>query len=93
LEYKLSGESFLSKPNILAKITQDAVTEITGINPVLSTSGGTSDARFIKDYSEVVEIGLVNETAHKIDEYSKIEEIKQLKDTYLKILEKMNSII
>ena len=93
LDYKLSGESFLSKPDVLAKVTQEVVLEITGRKPILSTSGGTSDARFIKDYSEVVEIGLVNETAHRVNEYSKIEEIEQLKNTYLKILEKMNSVL
>lgn len=54
--------------------------------PILSTTGGTSDARFIKDYAEVVEIGLINKTAHRIDEFSEIREIEQLQKTYLKIL-------
>ena len=86
LSHRTSGESFLSDPKFLAKITCAAVEKICGKKPVLSTSGGTSDARFIKDFAEVVEIGLVNETAHKIDEFAEVEEIKQLQKTYLEIL-------
>lgn len=87
LQYRVSGESFLSNPNFLAKITANATKKITDHTPVLSTSGGTSDARFIKDFAEVVEIGLVNETAHKIDEFAKISEIEQLQKIYLEILQ------
>ncbi len=86
LNYRTSGESFLSDPKFLAPIVVSAVEKITGQKPVLSTTGGTSDARFIKDYAEVVEIGLVNETAHKIDEFSEVSEINQLQKTYLEIL-------
>ncbi len=86
LTYRTSGESFLSNPQFLAPLVAKSVEKICGIKPVLSTTGGTSDARFIKDYAEVVEIGLVNETAHKIDEFSKISEIEQLQQTYLEIL-------
>ncbi|MFM6973203.1 MAG: succinyl-diaminopimelate desuccinylase [Alphaproteobacteria bacterium] len=86
MNYRLSGEAFLSKPKELAKITQNAVQKICGVVPVLGTTGGTSDARFIKDYAEVVEIGLVNETAHKIDEFSLISEIENLQKIYLEIL-------
>ena len=89
LEFRLSGEAFLSKPQKLAKITQEAVKKICGTVPVLSTTGGTSDARFIKDYAEVVEIGLVNETAHKIDEFALIAEIENLQKIYLEILNKI----
>lgn len=90
LSYRCSGESFLSKPALLADLTSKAVQKICGTTPVLSTSGGTSDARFIKDYAEVVEIGLVNKTAHRIDEFSKISEIEQLTQTYHEILTNFN---
>jgi succinyl-diaminopimelate desuccinylase len=87
ISYRVTGESFLSKPDFLAKITIDAVEKICGQKPILSTTGGTSDARFIKDYAEVVEIGLVNKTAHQIDEFAEISEIEKLQKTYLEILE------
>jgi succinyl-diaminopimelate desuccinylase len=86
LTYKISGESFLSKPQELAKITIAAVKKITNQEPELSTSGGTSDARFIKDYCQIIEYGLVNKTAHQINEYAEIQDIKQLKEVYLEIL-------
>lgn len=88
LSYRTSGESFLSQPKVLAEIVIAASEKICGKKPVMSTTGGTSDARFIKDYAEVVEIGLVNQTAHKIDEFSEVSEIEQLKETYLEILKR-----
>ena len=86
LSYRTSGESFLSEPKYLAGAVSKAVEKTTGKKPELSTTGGTSDARFIKDFAEVVEIGLVNKTAHKIDEFAPITEIQQLQQTYLEIL-------
>jgi succinyl-diaminopimelate desuccinylase len=86
LTHRISGESFLSVPGILSEITCNAVEKITGNRPELSTTGGTSDARFIKDHAQTVEIGLVNKTAHKIDEYSEVTEIEMLQKTYLEIL-------
>jgi succinyl-diaminopimelate desuccinylase len=86
LTHRTSGESFLSDPKFLAEIVVGAVEKICGNKPVLSTTGGTSDARFIKDYAEVIEIGLVNKTAHKIDEFSEVAEIEKLQKTYLEIL-------
>jgi succinyl-diaminopimelate desuccinylase len=86
LTHRTSGESFLSSPGFLADITVDAVNKICGKKPVMSTTGGTSDARFIKNYAQVVEIGLINKTAHKIDEFSEISEIEELQKTYLEIL-------
>jgi succinyl-diaminopimelate desuccinylase len=86
LTHRTSGEAFLSDPKFLAPLVSKAVEKISGKKPELSTSGGTSDARFIKDYAEVVEIGLVNKTAHKIDEFAEIEEITALQKTYLEIL-------
>ncbi len=88
LTHRTSGESFLSDPKFLAEIVVSASEKITGKKPVLSTTGGTSDARFIKDYAEVVEIGLINKTAHKIDEFSEVSEIEELQKTYLEILRK-----
>ncbi len=85
---KVSGESFLCNPEKIANLAKKAVIKITGLTPEFSTTGGTSDARFIKDYcQDMVELGLINKTAHKIDEYSAVSEIKQLKDSYLEILE------
>ncbi len=88
LQHKISGEAFLSEPQFLAKITQQSCFEITKIKTQFSTSGGTSDARFIKDYAqEVVEIGLVNETAHKINEFADLSEIEQLTKVFYNILQ------
>lgn len=92
LGYRVSGESFLSDPKFLAEIVCNAVEKICGEKPIFSTSGGTSDARFIKDFAEVVEIGLVNKTAHKIDEYSEVKEIEQLQKTYLEILQNFDIV-
>lgn len=91
LQYRVSGEAFLSTPAKLAQITQQATQKICGKLPILSTTGGTSDARFIKDYAEVVEIGLINQTAHKIDEYSLVKDIEDLQKIYLEILENIFS--
>lgn len=87
LTTKTSGESFLSKAGDFAKITQNAVKEVTGSTPVLGTTGGTSDARFIKNYcEEVVECGLINKTAHQIDEFSYLKDVEDLEKIYFKIL-------
>lgn len=87
LTCRLSGESFLSKKGKLAEISVKAVEKICNMTPVLSTTGGTSDARFIKNYcDEVIECGLINETAHKIDEFSYLQDITDLKNIYLEIL-------
>jgi succinyl-diaminopimelate desuccinylase len=94
LKTKVSGEAFLSEPKKLAEIVIKAVEKITKITPILSTTGGTSDARFIKDFAkEVVEIGLVNQTAHKIDEYAMLSEIKQLGDVYFEIINSLDESI
>jgi succinyl-diaminopimelate desuccinylase len=91
LQSKISGEAFLSTPKKLSEMVVKAVEKVTKITPILSTTGGTSDARFIKDYAqEVVEIGLVNETAHRIDEYAWLSEIDQLSEVYFEILKSLN---
>ena len=66
---------------------KSSVDEITGMNSSLTTTGGTSDARFFKDYCEVAEFGLI-ETAHQIDENVKTEDINKLKDIYSLIISK-----
>ncbi len=89
LSFRTSGESFLSEVGDFAYLVQNAVEKFTNIKPEFSTTGGTSDARFIKDFCKnVVECGLINETAHHIDEFSNVSDIKKLKEIYLEILKK-----
>lgn len=85
-----TGESFLTKPVELINLVSNAIKEVTGknSNPELSTDGGTSDARFIKDYCEVLELGITNKTLHQINECVSLSDLKDLHDIYLRILEK-----
>ena len=87
LQVKISGESFLTPPGSLSELVADVVLEQTGIKPQLSTSGGTSDARFIKDHCPVVEFGLVGQSMHQVDENVNVDHIRQLKAIYAGILE------
>ena len=87
LTYKISGESFITKPGFLSEIVVNAVKKVTGLTPILSTTGGTSDARFIKDFCPVVEGGLINKTAHQIDENVAVDDIGKLEKIYYTILE------
>ena len=84
----VSGESFITKPGKLSDIVSSAIRKVTGNTPELSTTGGTSDARFIKDYCPVVEFGLCNKTAHKVDESASVDEIYKLAEIYEEILGK-----
>ena len=88
LELDHSGESFLTKPGKLVNDLSEIIFDKTGITPDLSTSGGTSDARFIKNYGNVVEFGLISETMHQIDESVDVKDIKDLTDIYYKVLTK-----
>lgn len=88
LKHRTSGESFLSEPGLLADIITAAIQEVSGNTPVRSTTGGTSDARFIKDYAQVVEFGLTNTTAHQINEFTSLEDIVNLHKTYVSVLKK-----
>lgn len=91
LTHRTSGESFLSHAGNFAKIAQDSVKEVTNSTPVLGTTGGTSDARFIKDYCrEIIECGLINKTAHQIDEFAYLKDITDLEKIYFKILQQYN---
>ncbi|RME16509.1 MAG: succinyl-diaminopimelate desuccinylase [Alphaproteobacteria bacterium] len=87
VEIKVSGESFLTRPGPLSDLVSAAVEAETGVRPVLSTSGGTSDARFVKDHCPVVEFGLVGKTMHQVDERVDVEQIRQLKRVYARIIE------
>jgi len=87
LDTKTSGEAFLTNHSVLRELVADAVQEITGKVPEFSTSGGTSDARFLKDICPVVEFGLINAEAHQIDEKVRVEDLKMLTKIYVNILE------
>ncbi|HEY9080630.1 succinyl-diaminopimelate desuccinylase [Magnetovibrio sp.] len=86
LEFSVSGDSFLTPPGLLSDVMTQAVHKITGLTPELSTSGGTSDARFIKDHAAVAEFGLMNQTAHKVDERASVEDIRKLADIYYEMI-------
>ena len=88
IEYKVSGEAFLTKPNDTTYMIQDIIKKITKVKPKLSTTGGTSDARFIRKISPCLEFGLVGKTMHKIDEAVSIKDLKKLTKIYENILEK-----
>lgn len=81
-----SGVSFLTAPGKFTQLVSDTVAGITGQSPILSTGGGTSDARFIKDICPVVELGLAGATMHKADECVPVDEIAALTDIYAALL-------
>jgi succinyl-diaminopimelate desuccinylase len=83
----LSGEAFLTPPGDFSALVARAVQAETGLSPVLSTSGGTSDARFVKDHCPVVEFGLVGRTMHQLDERVAVDDILRLKAVYARILQ------
>ena len=86
LEVVISGESFITPPGELSDLVARAVQVETNRTPVLSTSGGTSDARFVQHHCPVVEFGLVGKTMHQVDERVEIAQIHQLKSIYTRIL-------
>tara|TARA_A100001011_G_scaffold343020_1_gene376994 strand:- start:54 stop:1226 length:1173 start_codon:yes stop_codon:yes gene_type:complete len=87
--FEANAESFLNKPGILYDIISKSISDITGKNstPEQATDGGTSDARYIKNYCEVVELGIRNHTLHKVDEFVYTEDIIKLEKIYFQILE------
>jgi len=87
IDFHVSGESFLTKPNKTIYMAKNIIKKITKITPVFSTTGGTSDARFIRKISPCLEFGLVNKTMHKIDECVSLKDLKNLTKIYLNILE------
>lgn len=86
ISVKVSGESFLTPPGELSDLVARSVTAETGRVPTLSTSGGTSDARFVRAHCPVVEFGLVGKTMHQVDERVEVAQIGQLKAIYQRIL-------
>lgn len=86
VKVKISGESFITPPGDLSDLVAKSVQAETGVTPELSTSGGTSDARFMQHHCPVVEFGLVGKTMHQVDERVDIDQIRALKSIYSRIL-------
>ena len=86
IEYSVSGEAFLTKPNSTTYMIQDIIKKVTKIKPKLSTTGGTSDARFIRKIAPCLEFGLVGKTMHKVDEAVSLSDLKKLTLIYSNIL-------
>ena len=86
IEYSVSGEAFLTNPNKTTFMIQDVIKKITKIKPKLSTTGGTSDARFIRKIAPCLEFGLVGKTMHKVDEAVSLSDLKKLTLIYSNIL-------
>jgi succinyl-diaminopimelate desuccinylase len=88
LEWFLSGQPFFTPPGKLSGTASRAVHDITGLTPALSTGGGTSDGRFIAPTgAEVVELGVVNASIHKVNEHVRVEDIDTLRRIYLRVME------
>lgn len=91
IEYEkveVSGESFYTAPGALVDLVAGAIRDVAGVEPELSTTGGTSDARFISRYCPVLEFGLVGETMHKVDEKSAVADLKTLVRVYETMLDR-----
>ncbi len=87
IDYRVSGEAFLTKPNKTTFMIQNIIKKITNLRPKLSTTGGTSDLRFIRKISPGLEFGLVGKTMHKIDEAVSLKDLKNLTKIYSNILQ------
>ena len=87
VEYKVSGEAFLTKPDKTTFMVQSVIKKITKIRPKLSTTGGTSDLRFIRTICPGLEFGLVGKTMHKVDEAVSLKDLKNLTKIYLNIIQ------
>lgn len=86
LSFRVSGEAFLTPPGALSSLVTAAIRKVTGKEPLLSTTGGTSDARVIKDYCPVIEFGTTGRTPHMVNEYVEVADILTLTDIYEEIL-------
>ncbi len=82
IKFQITGEAFLTPPGKLSDILSGAVEKATGIKPDLSTTGGTSDARFIKDFCPIAEFGLISQTMHKVDECVSLADLAKLTEIY-----------
>jgi succinyl-diaminopimelate desuccinylase len=87
MDVKVSGESFVTEPDSFTDLLRGAVEAETAIQPVLSTSGGTSDARFVRRMCPVVEFGLVGQSMHKADEHVVVEDIHTLARIYRRVID------
>ena len=87
IDYSVSGEAFLTKPNNTTFMIRDIIKKITKIKPQLSTTGGTSDARFIRKIAPCLEFGLVGKTMHRVDEAVSLSDLKKLTLIYSNILQ------
>ncbi|TAJ82970.1 succinyl-diaminopimelate desuccinylase [Reyranella sp.] len=87
-EVSVSGESFYTPPGPLSDLVAGAIRDVAGVEAELSTTGGTSDARFIRSYCPVLEFGLVGESMHKVDEKSAIADLKTLARVYETVLDR-----
>ena len=83
-----NANSFVAEPGAFVDLVSDAIKEVTGAIPKLSTTGGTSDARFIKDYCPVLEFGLVGQTMHQVDECTSVADLTTLTAVYRRILDR-----
>lgn len=88
LDIDISGEPFYTEPGPLSDLVTAAILSVTGLRPELSTTGGTSDARFVRAYCPVVEFGLTSQTMHKVDENAALADLAKLTDIYSEILER-----
>jgi len=88
IEWEPASDSFITKPGPFVDLLSGAVADVTGTKPALSTGGGTSDARFIKDYCPVVDLGLVGETMHQVDEHVPVADLQTLTAIYRRVLER-----
>ncbi|MPT47790.1 MAG: succinyl-diaminopimelate desuccinylase [Sphingobium sp.] len=86
LSAQISGEAFLTPPGALSTLISEAIEHVTGITPELSTTGGTSDARFLSALCPVVEFGLCNATMHKLDEAVAVDDLRRLSSIYADII-------
>ena len=89
---RISGEAFLTEPGAFSTLVAGAITARTGLAPVLSTTGGTSDARFLSRLCPTVEFGLVNATMHKVDEAVAVDDLVTLADIYAGILDRLSTM-
>ena len=88
LSTEVSGESFYTPPGPLSDLVAGAIRDVTGVEAELSTTGGTSDARFIRSYCPVLEFGLVGESMHKVDEKSAVADLRTLAGVYETVLDR-----
>lgn len=86
VDARISGEPFLTQPGEFSSMIANAIKDVTGIETELSTSGGTSDARFLSSLCPVVEFGLRNATMHKLDEAAEVDDLERLSNIYAKIV-------